>query len=80
MIKRGSTKYGPTAKQLGKIAKFKIKISPEVIDTDGFFEDGMRAAKYGNSCNTGSLKLIENIEAFRNGYKTGERIYGYLCR
>ena len=79
MIKSGCIAYGPTAKQLGKLAERKIVIQPETIDTDGYFLDGKKAATAGRVKDPG-CKLIENINAYIAGYKTGERIHGYLCR
>ena len=59
-----------TAKQLeiiGNKLNFKPK-EKEFIDLDGYYQDGKRVAKNGLTFSIGSLKLKENIEAFKRGY------------
>ena len=62
--------YGPSAKQLSKV---KVAFTgKEIIDVEGYFEDGFKLAKRGRDLSTGSLKLKENIEAYTNGYNSFE--------
>jgi hypothetical protein len=64
---------GPRAKDLEKIGK-RMKyqpLPPETVDVTGYFSDGRRAARHGNKCNPGSLKLKENRDAYVAGYCAG---------
>ena len=65
--------YGPSAKQLGKIAAtmdFRAH-GPETVDIAGYYEDGKKAARRGRKCNTGSLTRAENKDAYVAGYCAG---------
>ena len=62
--------YGMKSKELELLAD-KIDFRPkgkEEVDVLGYYDDGRRAAKNGIRMTTGSLKLHENIEAFKRGY------------
>lgn len=64
---------GIKAKDLAKLAKhlsFKCN-TPEMIDVEGFFDDGRRVGKAGLRRDSGSIGLAENIKAFYDGYDFG---------
>jgi hypothetical protein len=69
-------KYGPNAKQLGKIADelFKGKGFPKELEYEaGWYEDGQRDAKAGRKMDFGQCELKVNQDAYVKGYKEAKK-------